>query len=132
MAADLAQNRSTLRGGFQDPFSRTIDAFGDLFGGDRFGSGLHIVWALFFAALLVVLVRRMAASYSLYAAATLVLGLSAHNLDSFERYAMSTFPFLIALAMITRREQVERAALVAAGAGLVGYATLAFLGISGP
>jgi hypothetical protein len=126
------QNRLTLRGGFQDPFSRTIDAFGDLFGGDRFGSGLHIVWALFFAALLVVLVRRAAGSYSLYAAATLVLGLSAHNLDSFERYAMSTFPFLIALAMITRREQVERAALVVAGAGLVGYATLAFLGISGP
>jgi len=37
--------------------------------------------------LLVVLARRAAASYSLYAAATLVLGLSAHNLDSFERYA---------------------------------------------
>ncbi len=126
------QNRSTLRGGFQDPFTRTIDAFGDLFGGDRFGSGLHIVWALFFAALLVMLVRRAAASYSLYAAATLVLGLSAHNLDSFERYAMSAFPFLIALAMITRREAWERFALVTAGAGLVGYAILAFLGISGP
>ncbi len=126
------QNRATLRGGFQDPFTRTIDAFGDLFGGDRFGSGLHIVWAVGFAALLVVLIRRLPASYSLYGAATLVLGLSAHNLDSFERYCMSTFPFVLALAIVTDRDEVERGALVLAGAGLAGYAVLAFLGISGP
>ena len=126
------QNQATLRGGFQDPVTRTIDAVGDLFGGDRFGSGLHIVWAVGFAALLVVLIRRMPASYSLYAAATLVLGLSAHNLDSFERYCMSTFPFVLAVALVTDRDEVERGALVLAGAGLVGYAILAFLGVSGP
>ncbi|MFI5052774.1 MAG: hypothetical protein ACHQDE_00305, partial [Acidimicrobiia bacterium] len=126
------QNRTTLRGGFQDPITRTIDGVGDLFGGDRFGSGVHILWAALFGVLLVVLVRRLPASYSLYAAATLVLGLSAHNLDSFERYCMSTFPFLLALALVTRREDVERGALVLAGAGLVGYSVLAFLGVSGP
>jgi len=126
------QSRATLRGGFQDPVTRTIDAVGDLFGGDRFGSGLHIVWAVVFAALLVVLIRRLPASYSLYAAATLLLGLSAHNLDSFERYCMSTFPFLLALAVVTDRDEVERGAVVLAGAGLVGYAILAFSGVSGP
>lgn len=126
------QNKATLRGGFQDPVTRSIDAFGDLVGGDRFGSGLHIVWALVFAALLVVLVRRFPASYSLYAAGTLLLGLSAHNLDSFERYAMSTFPFLLALASITDRDEVERGAYVLVSAGLVGYAILAFTGVSGP
>ena len=126
------QNTATLRGGFQDPVTRTVDAVGDLFGGDRFGSGLHIVWALVFSALLVVLIRRLPASYSLYAAATLVLGLSAQNLDSFERYCMSTFPFLLALAVVTDRDEVERGALVLAGAGLVGYAMLTFLGVSGP
>ena len=126
------QNQATLRGGFQDPFSRTVDAVGDLFGGDRFGSGLHIVWAAVFLVLLVVMVRRLPSSYTWYAAATLVLGLSAKNLDSFERYCMSTFPFLLALALVTDREEVERSAYVLAAAGLVGYATLAFLGISGP
>jgi hypothetical protein len=126
------QNRATLRGGFQDPVSRTIDAVGDLFGGDRFGSGLHIVWAVVFVLLLVVLVRRFPASYSLYAAATLLVGLSAKNLDSFERYAMSTFPFLLALAAVTDRDEVERGAYVVAATGLVGYAALAFLGIQGP
>jgi hypothetical protein len=126
------QNRATLRGGFQDPFTRTIDAVGDLVGGDRFGSGFHIVWAVLFAALLLVLARRMPGSYSLYAAATLVLGLSAHNLDSFERYCMSTFPFLLGLALVTGKEEVDRGVVVLAGAGLVGYAVLAFLGVSGP
>ena len=90
------------------------------------------MWAVFFAALLVVLIRRLPASYSLYGAATLVLGLSAHNLDSFERYCMSTFPFLLALAIVTDRDEVERGAVVLAGAGLVGYSVLAFLGVSGP
>jgi hypothetical protein len=126
------QNQATLRGGFQDPVTRTIDAVGDLFGGDRFGSGLHIVWAVVFLALLVVLVRRVPASYSLYGAATLLLGLSAQNLDSFERYCWSTFPFVLALAAVTDRDEVERGTYVVAAAGLVGYATLAFLGIQGP
>ncbi len=126
------QDRATLRGGFQDPVTRTIDAFGDLFGGDRFGSGLHVLWAVGFVALLVVLARRMPESYTWYAAVTLVVGLSASNLDSFERYCMSTFPFLLALALVTEREEVERGAIVLAGAGLVGYAMLAFLGIQGP
>ena len=126
------QNKATLRGGFQDPVTRSVDAVGDLFGGDRFGSGLHIVWAVVFVLLLVVLIRRFAASYSLYAGATLLLALSAQNLDSLERYCISTFPFLLALAAVTDRDEVERGAYVVAAAGLVGYATLAFLGIQGP
>jgi hypothetical protein len=126
------QNQATLRGGFQDPVSRTVDAVRDLFGGDRFGSGLHIVWAVFFVGLLVVLVRRFPASYSLYGAATLLLGLSAQNLDSFERYCWSTFPFVLALAVVTDRGEVERGAYVVAAAGLVGYSVLAFTGIQGP
>jgi len=126
------QNRATLRGGFQDPVSRTVDAFGDLFGGDRFGSGLHVLWAVGFVLLLVMLVRRFPASYSLYGAVTLLLGLSAHNLDSLERYAWSTFPFVLALAAVTDRDEVERGAYVLAAAALVGYSTLAFLGVQGP
>ena len=126
------QNRATLRGGFQDPVTRTVDAFGDLVGGDRFGSGLHVLWAAGFVLLLVVLVRRFPASYSLYGAVTLLLGLSAHNLDSFERYVWSTFPFVLALAAVTDRDEVERGAYVLAAAALVGYSTLAFLGVQGP
>jgi hypothetical protein len=126
------QNQSTLRGGFQDPVTRTVDAVGDLLGGDRFGSGLHIVWAAAFVLLLVVLARRFPASYSLYGAATVLLALSAHNLDSLERYCWSAFPFVLALAAVTDRDEVERGAYVLTAAALVGYSTLAFLGIQGP
>ena len=90
------------------------------------------MWGVLFVVLLVVLVRRFPASYSLYGGATLLLGLSAQNLDSFERYCWSTFPFVLALAAITDRDEVERGAYVIAAAGLVGYATLAFLGVQGP
>ena len=36
----------------------------DLFGGDRFGSGLHVLWVAVFLALLVVVFRRLPASYA--------------------------------------------------------------------
>ena len=78
------------------------------------------------------LLRRLPASYGAYAAITLVLALSAHNLDSLERYCMSTFPFLIGLAVVTDGDEVERGALVLAAGGLVGYSVLAFLGVQGP
>jgi hypothetical protein len=122
------QNRKSLRGGFVDPVTSIVHAFEHLFNGDRFGSGLHGVWALVFLALFVVLVRRFPASYSAYVGVVLLLTLTARNLDSFERYAMSTFPFLLAVAAVTSREEVERSALVVAAAGLTGYAILAFLG----
>ncbi|MGH9030903.1 MAG: hypothetical protein ACRDY4_04200 [Acidimicrobiia bacterium] len=122
------QNEQQRRGGFANPVTRIIDGFGDLFGGDRFGSGLHVVWALVFVALVVVLAQRLPASYAAYGGTTVLFGLAAENLDSFERYAMSAFPLVLGLALVTGRDEVERPAIVLAGAGLVGYAVLIFLG----
>jgi hypothetical protein len=126
------QNRKSLRGGFVDPVTSVVHAFQHLFNGDRFGSGLHGVWAVVFLALLVVLVRRFPASYSAYAGAVLLLTLTADNLDSFERYAMSTIPFLLALAAVTGQDDVDRGALVVAAGGLAAYAILGFLGATVP
>jgi len=122
------QNEQERRGGFANPVTRIIDGFGDLFGGDRFGSGVHVVWALVFLALVVVLAQRLAGSYAAYAGATVLFGLAAENLDSFERYAMSAFPIVLGVALVTGRDDVERPAIVLAGAGLLGYAVLIFLG----
>lgn len=126
------QQRASLRGDFVDPVSRLVEAAGDLRGGDRFGSGLHLVWALGFLALLVVVARRLPASYVAFSAVTLLVSLSAENLDSLERYAMGAFPLLIGLALVTGRPAVERLALTLAAGGLVGYAVLAFTGVSVP
>ncbi|MFM8305085.1 MAG: hypothetical protein ACKOA9_12455 [Actinomycetota bacterium] len=126
------QQRARLRGDFVDPVSRLVRAAHDLVGGDRFGSGLHLVWAVVFLGLLVVVARRMRAPFVAYSAVTLLVGLSAENLDSMERYALGAFPLLIALALVTGRRQVERLAVTLAAGGLVGYAVLAFLGSSVP
>jgi hypothetical protein len=122
------QNRRDLRGGFVDPVTRVIDAIGDLGGGDRFGSGLHIVWVALCAVLVVLLARRLPASYAWYGATAVVLALTARNLDSFERYAMSTFPLVIGVGLLVAREQLDKAVLALAAGGLVLYSTLAFLG----
>jgi len=122
------QNRRGLRGGFVDPFTRVVDAVSDLFGGDRFGSGLHIVWVAVCVVLIVMLARRLPASYTAYAATAVVLALTARNLDSFERYAMSTFPLLIGVALVTARAPFDRVVSALAAGGLVGYSLLAFFG----
>jgi hypothetical protein len=126
------QKRASLRGDFVDPVSRLVDALSDLIHGDRFGSGLHFVWAVVFLALLVVIWRRLPGSYTAFTAVTLLVALSAENLDSFERYALGAFPLLLALAMVTRRDIVERTVLTLAAGALVGYSVLAFFGVSVP
>jgi uncharacterized membrane protein YjdF len=103
-----------------------------MIGGDRFGSGVHFLWALLFLVLLVVVFRTLPRSYAVYCSVTLVLGLSASNLDSFERYCIGAFPFLIALAVCTRPREAERAALTLSAVGLFGYSLLAFFGSSVP
>jgi hypothetical protein len=125
------QNKDSLRGGFQDPFTRTYDAVRDAFH-HHFGSVLHLAVAVVLVALVVVLARRLPASYAWYAGATILLGISAHNLDSFERYAMSTFPFVMAAALVVRREGWVRAAVALGGGSLFALSLLYFLGIVGP
>jgi hypothetical protein len=126
------QNNRAHRGGFVDPFTRTFEGIGDLIHGDRFGSGLHVLWAGLFVVLVLILLWRLPASYGVYAAAMVVVNLSARNLDSFERYAMSAFPLVLAVALVTDRPDVERPVLALSAAGLVGYSVLAFLGVYVP
>jgi hypothetical protein len=117
----------TLRGKTVNPLTNVGDAFGELFSGDRFGSGLHAVTAVVLVVLLVVLVRGWPWPYTAYAAATLALGLTASNLDSLERYALSTFPFVLAAATLVRPGW-ERVTWALCGAGMVALCLLTFTG----
>lgn len=125
------QNKATLRGGFQDPFTRAIDGVTDAFH-HHFSSVVHLAWAAGFVVLLVVVARKLPASYTWYCAATLLVALSARNLDSLERYVMSSFPFVIGLAILAKREEAERTVLVLAAVGMAGYAVVFFLGLGAP
>ena len=64
--------------------------------GHHLGSALHLPWALLAVALVVVALRRWPLSYGAFAAAVLVVALTASNLDGFERYALSAFPLVLA------------------------------------
>lgn len=126
------QEESGHRGAVADPFVTLAHDARLLASGHHLGEALHLPWVLLALALTVVCFRRWPASYGAFAAAVLAVSLTASNLDSFERYALSAFPLVLAAASITSRPVVERTVLVAASAGLVGYALLAFLNLYVP
>jgi hypothetical protein len=100
--------------------------------GHHLGEGLHLPWVLLALVLLVVSFRSWPASYGVFAAAVLVVALTGSNLDSFERYALSAFPLVLAGVTLTGSEKVLRVVLVLSAAGLVGYALLAFTNLYVP
>jgi hypothetical protein len=61
-----------------------------------------------------------------------IVAVSANNLNSLERYGLSAFPLLLALAALTWRRRVEWLALAVCGGGMVSMAALAWLGVYVP
>jgi hypothetical protein len=126
------QQEAGRHGGTSNPFRVLADAASGTFHG-RLGTGLHLPWLLLFAALLVVLALRWPLSWTLWAAATLVATLIGSNLDSSERYLWGAFPFVVAAAgLLERKPTWEQSVYVLSAAGMVVYASLAFLGFYVP
>ncbi|MEP6624792.1 MAG: hypothetical protein ABJC79_10130, partial [Acidimicrobiia bacterium] len=120
------QTRANLKGSFTDPVTSISDALRGLAHG-HIGTGLHVPWMIVAAALLVVCFRRMPAGYGAYALVTLASAVTSSNLDSFERYALSAFPLMVALALVIGdRKWWERSVLAASALAMTAYAALAF------
>jgi hypothetical protein len=126
------QDQAGHRGAITLPFDAMWHNVVSVTHGHHLGNALHIPWVLLCAVLLVVAFRRLPLSYAAFAAAVLAVSVVSSNLDSFERYALSAFPLVMAASTLTSRRGVERGVLVVAALGMVGYAYLAFLGISVP
>jgi len=126
------QQQGKLRGGVADPFRTLAHDASLLVHGRHLGSALHLPWALLAVALLVVALRSWPLAYGAFAAAVLVVALTASNLDGFERYALSAFPLVLAGASLTSGPRVERVVLTLAAAGLAFYALLAFTNVYVP
>ncbi len=126
------QQVSTSRGGWIDPFRAVWRAGRLAFDGGHVTAGIHVVTAAALVALIVVLWRRWPASFAAYAIAVAVVGLSARNLDSLERYSLSTVPLVLAAADITGGGTRERVVLAGLGALLVACSVLAFSGLLVP
>lgn len=126
------QDQSGHRGSITLPFAAMAHNLVSALHGHHLGSAMHIPWVLVSAALLVVAFRRLPLSYGAFAAGVLLVSVASSNLDSFERYALSAFPLVIAGSTLTSRVGVERTVLVLSGLAMIGYAFLAFVGIAVP
>jgi hypothetical protein len=126
------QQASASRGGWIDPVRALWRAANLAAAGGHLSAGIHVVTAFALVALIVVCWRRWPASFTAYAVAVTVVGLSARNLDSLERYSLSTVPLVLAAADLTGSGTRERAVFVALGAALVACSVLAFSGLLVP
>jgi len=126
------QDQPGHRGAITLPFDAMAHNLASAVHGHHLGNALHVPWVVLCLVLLGVAFRRLPASYGAFAAGVLAVSMVTSNLDSFERYALSAFPLVIAASTFTARRGVERAVLVVAALGLVGYAYLAFVGVSVP
>ena len=121
------QASASHHGGLGDPFSVVFHAATDLLHG-HVGTALHVPWIGLALVLLVVCFFRLPASYGLFAAAVLLAALSGQNLDSFERYALTALPLLMAGGTLLRSERVATSTFTLLGVAMFAYASLAFLG----
>jgi hypothetical protein len=126
------QEQPRLHGHLADPIATVLHDLHGLLSGHHLDEGLHVPWVALAVVLLVVAARRLPASYTVLAAAILVAALSGTNLDSFERYALSAFPLVIAGATLDASPRVERTVLALATAGLAAYALMAFMNVLVP
>jgi hypothetical protein len=115
-----------LRRGFQDPFSRLWDEFREL--PHTLVGTPNLAFAVAFALLLIVVGRRQRLSWFLYALATWIVAMSAHNIDSVGRYGLVAFPFIIAIAQVSRSERTMWAVMAISSAALSSLTVLTLLG----
>ncbi len=118
-----------LRGGaLVNPLTGLVGAVEGLFRLRMMGAGLHVLWFAVAVALLVVAFRRrLPPSYLVLGVATVLLGVTARSMTSFERYAGSTTTLLIAAALVTVPKACRPLILVIAPMLLATYAVMAFL-----
>ncbi len=122
------QQQQAHHGALADPVVTIYDALANLAHGHHFGDALHVPWIAVAAVLIIVAFWRLPVSYGAFALCVVAVALSGSNLDSFERYALSAFPLVIAAATLLRSPRVAGVTFILCGAGMALYAVLAFQG----
>ncbi len=120
--------QSPLRGDLTDPLTRVAQGFGDLFGDERLGDGLHLPFALAAVVLCVLVWRRVGRVEAAYTALVALVAISAENWNSLERYLLNAFPIFWALGVALGGRSRERWAAVVGTAGLLALTVLTWTG----
>jgi hypothetical protein len=122
------QQEQAHHGALTDPVSTVYHSLAALSHGHHIGDALHVPWIAVAAVLLVLAFWRLPVSYGAFALCVVAVALSGSNLDSFERYALSAFPLVMAAATLLRSTRVATVTYVLCGAAMALYAVLAFQG----
>jgi len=122
------QQQQAHHGALSDPVSTVYHSLVNLAHGHHIGDALHVPWIAVAVVLIAVAFWRLPVSYGAFALAVVVVALSGSNLDSFERYALSAFPLVIAAATLLKSARVAAVTYVLCGAAMALYAVLAFQG----
>jgi hypothetical protein len=122
------QQQEAHHGALADPVSTMYHALANLAHGHHVGDALHVPWIGVAAILILVAFWRLPVSYGAFAVCVVVVALSGSNLDSFERYALSAFPLVIAGATLLRSWRIATVTYVLCGTAMALYAVLAFQG----
>lgn len=115
-----------LRDGTHLPPLRLLEAVGELFT-DPLGDGLHLPFGLLLVALTWVAWRRLPLAWAAYAVVSVLVILSAGNLNSIERYGLGALPLVVAGASMAAGRW-WRPTVVVSSLLLVGMAALAWTG----
>jgi hypothetical protein len=122
------QQQQGHHGALTDPVSTIYHSLANLAHGHHIGDALHVPWIAVAVILIVVAFWRLPASYGAFALCVVVVALSGSNLDSFERYALSAFPLVMAASTLLRSARIATVTYVLCGAAMALYAVLAFQG----
>ena len=117
-----------LRAGFHEPVTRLVRALVDV-GSGNFRDLPNLAFAVLGIGLLVISFRRRQPwSWLAYSLVTLLMVLSANNIDSLGRYLMAAVPLLVVLAQWADRPWRVRMVVTLGSVGLVGGTAAALLG----
>jgi hypothetical protein len=122
------QQQQAHHGALTDPVSTIYHSLTALAHGHHIGDALHVPWIAVAAVLIILAFWRLPVSYGAFALCVVAVALSGSNLDSFERYALSAFPLVIAASTLLRSPRVATVTYVLSGAAMALYAVLAFQG----
>jgi hypothetical protein len=125
------QTQAAHHGGLTNPVSGLL---GDLNEGlqGHLSVLLHLPWVAVAVVLCVIAFKRAPASLALYSSAIVILALSGHNLDSFERYLLAAPPLFMVAGEALRSSRVRILVLILLGGLLMAWSILVFSNVIVP
>ena len=119
------QTESGHHGSLSDPVTGILHGIA-LASHGHLSALLHLPWVAVAVVALVLGVRRLPLSATLYGSAIVIVALGGQNLDSFERYLLAAPTIFFVMAGWLHLRWIRIAVLVALAVGLVGSSVLVF------